>query len=102
MNQGQRGETRNMEENNNLTPEAPKKKKGNTVTSIITVVLIVIAYKLFGIIETLIGLAAGYGLRALLKKSNPDKKWVDVVSIVAGIVVAFVLAVIFGIALADI
>ena len=91
-----------MEENNNFTPEAPKKNKGNIVTNIITVVLIFIAYKLFGILETVIGLAAGYGLRALLKKSNPDKKWVDVVSIVAGIVVAFVLAVIFGIVLASI
>ena len=90
-----------MEENNNLTPEAPK-KKGNVVTNIITVVLIVIAYKLFGILETAIGLAAGYGLRALLKKSNPDKKWVDAVSIVVGIVVAFVLAVIFGMVLANI
>ena len=89
-----------MEENNNLTPEVPK-KKGNVVTNIITVVLIVIAYKLFGILETAIGLAAGYGLRALLKKSNPDKKWVDAVSIVVGIVVAFVLAVIFGIVLAN-
>ena len=91
-----------MEENNNLTPEAPKKNKGNVVTNIITGVLIVIAYKLFGILETAIGLAAGYGLRALLKKSNPDKKWVDVVSIVVGIVVAFVLAVIFGMVLANI
>ena len=60
-----------MEENNNLTPEVPK-KKGNVVTNIITVVLIVIAYKLFGILETAIGLAAGYGLRALLKKSMPS------------------------------
>lgn len=91
-----------MEENNNLTPEAPKKKKGNVVTNIITGVLIIIAYKLFGILETAIGLAAGYGLRALLKKSNPDKKWVDAVSIVVGIVVAFVLAIIFGIVLANI
>ena len=91
-----------MEENNNFTPEAPKKNKGNIVTNIITVVLIFIAYKLFGILETVIGLAAGYGLRALLKKNNPDKKWVDAVSIVVGIVVAFVLAVIFGIVLASI
>ncbi|MDD6023759.1 MAG: hypothetical protein PUC06_05905 [Oscillospiraceae bacterium] len=91
-----------MEENNNFTPETPKKKKGNTVTSIITVVLFVIAYRLFGIIETLIGLAAGFGLRALLKKSNPDKKWVDVVSIVVGILIAFVLAVIIGIFMVDI
>ena len=90
-----------MEENNNLTPEAPK-KKGNVVTNIITGFLIIIAYKLFGILETAIGLAAGYGLRALLKKSNPDKKWVDAVSIVVGIVVAFVLAIIFGIVLANI
>ena len=90
-----------MEENNNLTPEAPK-KKGNVVTNIITGVLIIIAYKLFGILETAIGLAAGYGLRALLKKSNPDKKWVDVVSIVVGILIAFVLAVIIGIFMVDI
>lgn len=92
-----------MEENNNFTPEASTpKKKGNVATNIITVILIVIAYWLFGLIETIVGLAAGFGLRALLKKSNPDKKWVDVVSIVVGIVIAFVLAVIIGIFMVDI
>lgn len=80
----------------NASQNTPNKKKG-TAKNLLEIALGILCVRIFGALETLLGIGVWALVSKLCKKNHPDAKWPDVVGIVAGVVVAFVSAVLVGI-----
>lgn len=83
----------------NASQNTPK-KKGFSARNLLEIALGILCVRIFGALETLLGIGVWALVSKLGKKNHPDAKWPDVVGIVAGLVVAFVAAVLVGMLLA--
>lgn len=74
----------------------PEKKHVSKLETVLSGIIIVVGFKVVGIIPALIGVAVGTALCKYFGKNNPDKTWVPFAAYGLGAVAALVCSFIFG------